>query len=465
MQVPRGKTPRLRDQGRFWGGLMRLCPRVHAGTTACSRRPSSARALESWDLVLKSGNVRNVLEKRNLATVRLKPGHVQPIWAGHPWVYAQAIERVQGATRGDEVEVLDPRGNFLGRGFYSAGSAIPVRILVRDPKTPIDTPFFRSRIERAVAARALLGLGTGEETTGYRLIHAEGDQLPGLIVDRFGDVLAVQFLTFGMKDREAMVLEALGQVMKPRAIVDRTPSSSAKAEHFVPASGVVRGAGDVHRFEFKERGLSWSIPFELGQKTGFYFDQRDLRGRIEVLARRASTDADPKRVLDAYSYVGAFGLAAARAGADVTCVDESALAIEIGAENARANGLADRIRFQRGDARRAMQEAHGTYDLTIVDPPRLAPTRSAREQALVMYSKLAELGCRATKPGGLVVLCSCSAAVDLFALTRALATGAVRANVSALVVERAFQGADHPVPAAFGEGLYLKALVARIEPR
>lgn len=400
-----------------------------------------------------------------MATVRLKPGHVQPIWAGHPWVYAQAIDRVEGATRGDEVEVLDPRGNFLGRGFYSAGSAIPVRILVRDPKTPIDTSFFRSRLERAVRARELLGLGTGDETTGYRLVHAEGDQLPGLIVDRFGDVLAVQLLTFGMKAREAMVLEALAQVVKPRAIVDRTPAGTAKAEHFAPASGVVRGDVEVKRFDFKERGLSWSIPFEIGQKTGYYFDQRDLRGRVEVLARATSPDAKPKRVLDAYSYVGAFGLGAARAGADVTCVDESALAMEIGAENARANGLADRMRFERGDARRAMQEAHGAYDLTIVDPPRLAPTRSAREQALVMYSKLAELGCRATKPGGLLVLCSCSAAVDLFALTRALATGAVRANVSALVVERAFQGVDHPVPAAFGEGLYLKALVARIEPR
>jgi 23S rRNA (cytosine1962-C5)-methyltransferase len=216
--------------------------------------------------------------------------------------------------------------------------------------------------------------------------------------------------------------------------------------------------------EFKERGLSWSIPLAIGQKTGFYFDQRELRGRVEALARSAP-GAEPKRVLDAYAYVGSFGLAAARAGAQVVCVDESAIAMEIGAENARANGLVERMRFERGDARRAMQDAHASFDLTIVDPPRLAPTRSAREQALVMYSKLAELGCRATKPGGMLVLCSCSAAVDLTALTRALATGAVRANVSALVLERAFQGADHPVPAAFGEGLYLKAVVARIEPR
>lgn len=390
---------------------------------------------------------------------------MQPVWAGHPWVYAQAMDRVEGgASRGDEVDVVDPRGNFLGRGFYSPGSAIPVRILTRDPKVALDTAFFRHRFEHAIAARAAMGLGSSDQTTGYRLVHAEGDLVPGLIVDRCGDVLSVQFLTAGMKHREVLVLEALGQVLRPRAIVDRTPASAAKAEHFVAASGVVRGAVEVSELEFRERGLSWRIPLSLGQKTGFYFDQRELRARVEALAHVA--DGLPKKkVLDAYSYVGAFGLAAARAGAEVTCVDESALAIEIAAENARQNRLAEGITFERADARHVMANAHATYDITVVDPPRLAPTRSAREQALVMYSKLAELGCKATKPGGLLVLCSCSAAVDLSALTRALATGAVRANVNALVIERAFQGADHPVPAAFGEGLYLKALVARIEPR
>ena len=394
-----------------------------------------------------------------LATVRLKPGHVQPIWAGHPWVYAQAIERIEGgATRGDEVRVVDPRGNFLGRGFYSAGSAIPVRLLSRDEESPIDTSFFRTRIEQAVEARALLGLGTSPDTTGYRLVHAEGDGLPGLIVDRFDDVLVVQLLTFGMKQREAMIFEALGQVLRPRAIVDRTPASSAKVEGFVPGAGVVRGE-EVKALAFTERGISWNVPIELGQKTGFYFDQRELRARVEPLCRG-------KRVLDAYAYIGSFGLAAARGGArEVVCVDESAMAIEVGAENARANKLESRVKFERNDARRAMQDAHAAFDLVIVDPPRLAPTRGAREQALVMYSKLAELGCRATKPGGIVVLCSCSAAVDLKELTRALATGSVRANVQALVVDRAFQGPDHPVPAAFGEGLYLKAVIARVEKR
>ncbi|MDB4942456.1 MAG: m5C1962 methyltransferase RlmI [Labilithrix sp.] len=394
-----------------------------------------------------------------MATVRLKPGHVQPVWAGHPWVYAQAIDRVEGgATRGDEVSVVDPRGNLLGRGLYSPGSAIPVRLLVRDADTPIDTSLFRHKFERALALRQSLGIGTTPETTGYRLVHAEGDGLPGLIVDRFGDVLVVQLLTVGMKDREAMIFEALGQVFHPRAIIDRTPPGAAKAEGFVEGKGVVRGE-DPHGITFTERGVQWSLSSDVGQKTGFYFDQRDLRGRVESLARG-------KRVLDAYSYVGAFGIAAARGGAaEVICVDESAAAIETGAEQARLNGVEKVVSYQRADARRVLADAKGTFDLTIVDPPRLAPTRGAREQALVMYAKLAELGCRATRPDGLLVLCSCSSAVDLFALTRALATGAVRANVHATVVERSFQGADHPVPAAFAEGLYLKAIVARVETR
>jgi 23S rRNA (cytosine1962-C5)-methyltransferase len=393
-----------------------------------------------------------------MPTVHLKAGHVQPIWAGHPWVYAQAIDRVDGgATPGEEVEVVDPRGNLLGRGLYSPGSAIPVRLLVRDGRTRLDAAFFRSQVERALALRASFGLPS-EQTNGYRLVHAEGDGLPGLIVDRFGDVAVVQLGTVGMKEREALIHEALSVTLSPRAILDRTNPRTAKSEGFEPAAGVVRGQ-DIRELVLVERGLRFRIPLELGQKTGFYFDQRALRGRIEQLAHG-------KRVLDAYCYVGAFALAAARGGArEVVAVDESALAVEVGAECAALNGVADRVKFSKEDARRALADAKGTFDLVIADPPRLAPTRGAREQALVAYTKLAENACRATKPGGLVVLCSCSASVDLAALTRALATGATRVNTEAIVLERWFQGADHPVPAAFGEGLYLKALIARVEAR
>lgn len=395
-----------------------------------------------------------------LPTLRLKPGHVQPVWAGHPWIYAQAVQRVEGgATAGDEVSIVDPRGNLLGRGFYSPGSAIPVRVLVRDPKVPIDGELFRRRIAHAAQLREKTKIAS-EETTGYRVVHAEGDGLPGLIVDKFDDVVVVQLLTFGMHARADLILQAIHDVLRPKAILDRTPLNIAKHEGFAPEPGVVRGEA-VKELHFKERGLDYRIPLDLGQKTGFYFDQRPLRTRVEALARGA-------RVLDTYSYVGPIAMAAARGGAkEVVAVDESALALEVAAECARANGLESKITFTKQDSRRALQEAaaKGGYDLVVVDPPRLAPTRSAKDQALVAYSKLAELGCRATTQGGTLILCSCSAAVDLWALTRALATGALRANVQAFVYDRAFQGADHPVSAAFPEGLYLKALLARIEPR
>ncbi len=393
-----------------------------------------------------------------MPTLHLKPGHIQPIWAGHPWIYAQAIDRIEGgASAGDEVRVVDPRGNLLGRGFYTPGSAIPVRLLARDAETRIDGAFFRARFERAVALRESLGLSS-EPTNGYRLVHAEGDGLPGVVVDRFGDVLALQIGTLGMKQREAALHEALASVMAPKAIVDRTSPGAAKAEGFETRSGVVFGEG-VRELLLVERGLRFRIPLELGQKTGFYFDQRPLRARVEQLAHG-------RRVLDAYCYVGAFAVAAARGGArEVLAVDESALAVEVGAECVRMNGASDRVTVVRDDARRVMADAAGSFDLVIADPPRLAPTRGARDGALVAYSKLAENACRATRSGGLVVICSCSAAVDLQALTRALASGSTRAGKEATVLERWYQGADHPVPAAFGEGLYLKALVARVEAR
>jgi 23S rRNA (cytosine1962-C5)-methyltransferase len=390
-------------------------------------------------------------------TIHLKPGHVQPVWAGHPWIYAQAVDKVEGgATAGDEVRVVDPRGNFLGRGFYSPTSAIVSRVLVRDERTRLDGRFFHDRISRAHAWRKQNELPS-PETNGYRLIHAEGDDLPGLVVDRFGDALCVQLTTFGMKLRESLVLQALLDVVRPKTIIDRTSPGTAKLEGFEAGKGVVLGE-DTNELTFLERRLRYAIPLEIGQKTGFYFDQRTLRARIETLS-------SGKRVLDAYCFVGPFALAAARAGAtEVIACDESALALEVAASCAQLNNLS-RITWLRSDARGVLADAKGTFDVVLLDPPRLASSRGGKEAALVAYTKIAELGCRATKPGGFVALSSCSAAVDMGALTRALATGALRANREAIIVERFFQGVDHPVLAAHPEGLYLKSLLARIEHR
>ncbi len=393
--------------------------------------------------------------------VMLKPGHVQPVWSGHPWVYAQAIQRVEGgAGAGDEVSVVDPRGNLLGRGFYSPRSAIPVRIAVKAPGPLLGPEWLHDRLTRAVALRQDLGLPDAT-TNAYRIANAEGDGLPGLVVDIFDDVAAVQFGTIGMKLRQAAVFEAIREVLKVRAIVDRTPQAFAKLEGFEASSGIVWGDESVDAYRFMERGIRFEIPFELGQKTGFYVDQRLLRARVEELARG-------RRVLDVYSFVGTFAMACVRGGAtSVLAVDENALAMEIGARCAKANGLDHALAFERSAARKALDLAgqDGGYDLVILDPPAMAPSQRASTRALGAYQKLASMGCRATRPGGLMVLCSCSAAVGTGELTRALALGARDVGMSATVLERMFQGPDHPVPAAFAEGLYLKSLIARIELR
>ena len=395
-----------------------------------------------------------------MAAVIIKVGHVQPVWAGHPWVFAQAIERIEGgALPGDEILVRDARGNTLGRGLYSPGSAIPVRLFTRDANTPIDGALFASRIERAIARRSALGLPSAA-TSAVRLVHAEGDDLPGLVVDQLGDVVAVQMGTIGLKRREGVILDLLEKLLKPRAIIDRTPLTHAKTEGFSPNHGVVRGDSTIDAFEFSERGLKFKIPFSLGHKTGFYVDQRPLRARIEELSRGL-------RVLDTYSFVGAVALSAARGGArEVHAVDASAPALEIGAECAALNGLSERVIFERADAVEVLNQAgrKGGYDLVICDPPKLAPSRAAKVRALESMRKLAASGCRATRPGGLLVVCSCSAAIGLNELTRAVALGARDVGAHALVLERFFQGPDHPVPAAFPEGLYLCSLLVEVVP-
>lgn len=396
-----------------------------------------------------------------MASVVLKPGHVQPVWAGHPWVFAQAVERIEGGAQpGDEVVVLDGRRNFMGRGLYSPGSAIPVRILTRQEDQHIDAKLITARLEAAIERRRRMGLPSSE-TNAVRLVHAEGDELPGLIVDQLGDALAVQYATLGMKQREATILDALEQRLAPRAIVDRSSARAAKSEGFAAGQGVVRGDPGFSHFELREGGLRFRIPLELGQKTGFYVDQRDLRARVAELARG-------RRVLDTYCFVGGFALAAARAGASqVEAVDQSALSLTVAAEAARLNGLEGKVRFECEDAAHALDRAgkHGGFELVICDPPKLAPTRAARARALSSMRKLSAQAARATSPGGLLVLCSCSAAIGLGELTRALSLGAADVGLRALLLERFFQGADHPVPAAFPEGLYLTCLIAEIGRR
>jgi 23S rRNA (cytosine1962-C5)-methyltransferase len=349
--------------------------------------------------------------------------------------------------------VKDARGKILGRGLYSPGSAIAVRLYTQDPDLPIDAALFEQRIGLAIARRLAQGLPSAD-TTGFRCVHAEGDELPGLIVDRLGDAISVQWGTIGLKRREGAVLDILERVLRPRAIVDRTPEKTAQQEGFARGSGVQRGDAALSEFEFFERGLRFAVPLALAQKTGYYFDQRPLRARIEELSRG-------RRVLDTYCYVGSIALAAARGGAsEVVAVDTSAPALEVAERVARANGLEGRVRFVQGDAFTELLRAPAAFDLVVCDPPKLAPTRAALSRAQTAMRRLAAAASSAVRDGGLIVLSSCSAALGHAELGRALALGARDVGRRALVHERIFQGPDHPVPAAFPEGLYLSSIIA-----
>jgi 23S rRNA (cytosine1962-C5)-methyltransferase len=390
------------------------------------------------------------------ARLTLKPGRVQPVWAGHPWVFAQAVDRVDGDPQpGDEVVVCDPRGEPLGRGLYSPRSAIVARLFSRDPSAALDSAFFERRIREALGRRTAQGLPDAA-TTGFRAVHAEGDGLPGLVVDVLGDVLSVQWGTIGLARRAASLLDVLERTFQPRAIVERTSHKIAQQEGFEAQSGVCRGDPALSSFQFVERGMSYDLPLTLAQKTGYYFDQRPLRARVEELSRG-------RRVLDTYSYVGSIALSAARGGAsEVVAVDTSAPALEVAARVAHQNGLGDRVRFVKADALSELERAEGRFELVVCDPPKLAKNRNAVDRAIQNMRRLTAAACRALTDGGLVVLCSCSAALGHAELARALALGARDSRREALVLERLFQGADHPVPAAFPEGLYLSSIIAEV---
>ncbi len=390
--------------------------------------------------------------------VTVKPGHVRPIWAGHPWVYAQAVDHIEGgATAGDEVDVVDPRGQWLGRGLYSPGTAIPVRLYTRSEPQSINQTLIEQRISSAMKRRQVLGLPS-LRTNAFRILNGEGDDFPGLVIDKYADTVVVQIATIGVKQRERMILDTIEQLLRPRCVIDRTSKRLAQSEKFEPNQGVVRGIAEPEGLTFLERAFEFNIPLELGQKTGYYLDQRTLRGRIEQMS-------NGRRVLDVFSYIGPFALAAARGGASrVTAVDSSLIALEVSAQVAARNDLSGKIEHDHNDAFEALKRAgrNGGYDIVICDPPKLAPSRSASERAQTFMRRLASAGCQAVAPGGTLVLCSCSAAIGLSELTRALALGGRDVNVVPRIIERWYQGPDHPVVAAFREGLYLSAVIAEI---
>jgi 23S rRNA (cytosine1962-C5)-methyltransferase len=389
-------------------------------------------------------------------SIVLRRGRAKPVWFGHPWIFSEAIERADALEPGDEVRVLDHDGRFIGRGFANPRSQIRVRVAALSD-LPLDTAWLNARLADARDLRARIGLPS-EQTNAYRLVNSEGDALPGLVVDVFGDAAVVQFTTFGMKQREQQVLAGLREVLGPSVTTyyEAAAGGVAQIEGFVSSARVISGEPRV-KVTCKENGFTLQIEPLAGQKTGWFVDQRDNRAIVEKLARGT-------RMLDLYTYAGGFGMAAARGGAvSVHGVDVSARALERCAEHFAENGLA-KPELAEEDVFRWLERAPGgAFDLIVCDPPKFARARKDLEAALKGYRRLNALAMQAASPGAILCTASCSQLVDAVEFERMLASAAKDAHRRLQVLSPLTQAGDHVVPVGFPEGRYLKFFICRVE--
>ncbi len=366
---------------------------------------------------------------------------------------------MEGAPEaGDLLTVVDDRERTIGCGFFSPGSAIALRVLSRDEHIETDLPFFEKRLARALRLREDT-LDLPVFTDAYRIVHSEGDYLPGLIVDRFGDHVAVQFSTVGMHRRRETILDAIEKVVGPRAIHERPDRRICSLEGFEARPGLLRGEQPDGPPSVLEHGVGFRVGLATGQKTGFFADQRDNRHRIATLARERS-------VLDLHTYTGGFALHAAVNGAeDVLGIDSSGPALAYAAENAMLNNLMSTVRFERDDARNALNRLHRTgrrFDLVICDPPKLAPDRASLKRALTVYRDLHLRAIRVVRPGGLLAASCCSGAVQESEFEETLRDAAYDVGRELQILARGGQAPDHPVLATCPEGRYLKFVLAAV---
>ena len=390
----------------------------------------------------------------------LKPGREKSLQRRHPWIFSGAVARVDGdPAPGATVDLLAAGGQFLGRASYSPISQIRARVWTFDPAEPVDADFFRRRIRSSLKARSDLCLEN--QTDAYRLVHAESDGLPGLIVDRYADVLVAQFLSAGAEFWRATIADVLLEETGLQSIYERSDADVRELEGLSPRTGILRGSLPNSLFPIHENGLLFEVNIAEGHKTGFYLDQRENRLRVRGLA-------EGRDVLDCFCYSGGFTVNALAGGAkSVLSVDASAEALALCRQNVALNSLLEsRHATLEGDVfqllRKFRDEAR-SFDLIVLDPPKFAPTAAQAEKAARGYKDINLLAFKLLRPGGLLVTCSCSGGVDAALFQKIVASAALDAAVDARILAHLEQAPDHPVALHFPEGAYLKGLVCRKE--
>jgi 23S rRNA (cytosine1962-C5)-methyltransferase len=390
--------------------------------------------------------------------ILLRAGREKSLLRRHPWIFSGAVERIDGApVSGDTLPVRDDSGNFLAWAAYNTSSQITARVWSWREEENIDAEFFRHQITNALTMRN--GLNLSRNSNGMRLIHAESDGLPGLIVDQYGDMLVMQIGSAGAERWRDTCADILQELCKPACIYERSDSDSRALEGLELRNGVLRGALPDN-VEVIENGLRFKVDVAAGQKTGFYLDQRNNRALTETLA----ADCD---VLNCFCYTGGFSLYALRGGAkSVLSIDASADALRIAEENVTPNGLdASRAEWLEADvfqALRTLRDQGRKFDLIILDPPKFAPTAAFAEKAARGYKDINLLAFKLLRPGGLLCTYSCSGGISEDLFQKIVAGAALDAGVDAQIVHHLHASADHPVLLSFPEGAYLKGLVLRV---
>ena len=391
----------------------------------------------------------------DLPPLRLKPREERRLQAGHLWIFSNEVDvaatPLVAFEPGQCAQVRSSRDRFLGYAYVNPRTLIAARVLGRDPAHPPGRPLLVHRMKVALALRRRFCAGDH-----YRLVYGESDLLPGLVVDRYGDVCVAQVGTAGMEAMKEGILEALERTVKPAGVLWKNDSPARTLEGL--DSYVETAVGSVPgEVEVSEGGVSFRVPLASGQKTGWYFDQRENRAAVARLANGAS-------VLDVFSYAGSFGLQAARCGArEVLCVDASAAALEAARASAVASGLV--VQTRKGDAfdvLEALHEEGRRFDVVVLDPPAFIRRRKDHPKGLAAYRKLNQQAMRLVGRDGLLVSCSCSWHLDPAELTEAVQRAARHLGRFAQVVEFRGQAPDHPVHPAIAETRYLKALICRI---
>jgi len=393
------------------------------------------------------------------AAIWLKSGREKSVQHRHPWIFSGAIDHLVGDPQmGETVQVRSAAGEWLAWAAYSPFSQIRGRIWSWDEQERINADFIKRRLEQAVRLRQ--ALIPPEETNALRLVHGESDGLPGVVVDRYADVLVLQILSAGAETWRETLVDGLVELTGLKQVYERSDVDVRSLEGLPERTGALRGSSPPDRLVIGESGLEFNVDICSGQKTGFYIDQRRNRQRVGVLV-------SGRKVLNCFCYTAAFSVYALAGGAaSVLSIDSSAGALALGAQNVALNEIpAEKALWLEGDVfheLRTLRDRAEAFDAIILDPPKFAPTAAQAERAARGYKDINLLAFKLLRPGGLLFTFSCSGGISADLFQKIVAGAALDAGVDARIVEHLAQGPDHPIALNFPEGAYLKGLVCQV---